>query len=158
MVVQARQRGLVDLPSLVAQVARMRKAPGLPRLRAALDLLDGERVDSMLEREVRRGLRTAGIPAPLPEPLWLDVEGRRRQIDIAWPSLLVGIEVDGFAHHHTAADLARDHAKANALAAEGWVVLRVGYLRWRNDRAGLLGEVRRVLAAARSIPANSGRK
>lgn len=163
LVVQARQRGLIDLPSLVAQVARMRKAPGMPRLRAALDLLDGEQVDSMLEREVRRGLRGVGLPAPLPEPLWLDVRGRRRQIDIAWPSLLVGIEVDGFAHHQTAADMARDHAKANALAAEGWVLLRVGYLRWRDDRVGFLGEVRRVLGSrglhvARSFPANSGRK
>lgn len=146
MVVRARQRELVETPDLAAQVATMRRAPGIHRLRAAVELLDGERVDSLLERDVRRGIRASGLPAPAGAPLWLGSGPGRVQIDIAWPERRVGVEVDGFAYHRTADDLARDHRKANVAAAAGWVLLRVGYLRWRRDRAGFLGELTAVLS------------
>ncbi|HWH33519.1 MAG TPA: type IV toxin-antitoxin system AbiEi family antitoxin domain-containing protein [Egibacteraceae bacterium] len=146
-VVRARQRGLVELPDLAAQVAVMRKARGIQRLREAVVLLDGERVDSMLEHDIRAGLANARLPAPAREPIWLGSGPGRLQIDIAWPELRVGIEVDGFAWHHSAEDLARDHRKGNVAAAAGWILLRVGYLRWRTDRAGFLAEARTVLSA-----------
>lgn len=158
IVVRARQRGLVDLPELAAQVAVMRKAPGIPRLRAVVDMLSGERVDSMLEYDVRVGLANARLPAPAREPVWVGSGPGSVQIDIAWPELRVGIEVDGFAHHSSHEDLARDHRKANVLAAAGWTLLRVGYLRWRTDRGGFIAEVRQVLtarAAVWSLPANT---
>ena len=157
MVVTARQSGLVQLPELAAQVGGMSGSPGIQRLRRAVELLDGERVDSLLERELRRGLGAAGFPKPDPEPLWLGTGPGRVQIDIAWPDRRVGIEVDGFAHHHTAEDLARDHRKNNVLAAAGWVVLRIGYLRWQRERAAFLNELRSVLIL-RAIPAAYGRK
>ena len=147
IVVRARQRGLVDLPELAAQVAVMRKAPGIPRLRAVVDMLSGERVDSMLEHDVRVSLANARLPVPAPEPVWIGSGRGSVQIDIAWPDRKVGIEVDSFAHHSSHEDLARDHRKTNVTAAAGWTLLRVGYLRRQSDRAAFIAEVRAVLTA-----------
>lgn len=163
MVVAARQRGLVVIADVVEQVAIMRNTPGIPRLREAVMLLDGEHVDSMLERDVRRGLRAAGFPPPVAEPIWLGTGPGCMQFDIAWPQWKVAIEVDGFAYHHTAEDLARDHRKANVAAAQGWVLLRVGYLAWRTARQEFLAELRDTLTLRApsnpwSLPAVSGRK
>lgn len=46
------------------------------------------------------------------------------RVDIAVPEAKVAIESDGFAHHSSAADLERDHARQNGLVAAGWTPLR----------------------------------
>lgn len=162
MIIAARRKGLVDLSDLAVEVGVRRKAQGVRRFRAAVEVCADGAVDSMLEREVRDGLAAALLPPPHPEPVWLGSGPGRLQIDIAWPERKVGIEVDGFAHHSDAEDLARDHRKTNVLAAAGWVLLRVGYLRWRRERGAVLGEVRAVLAAhptvAEAFAADNGKE
>lgn len=50
---------------------------------------------------------------------------RRWRFDVAWPSLKVGVELDGWGFgHQSVGGREADNEKANAAAELGWVVLR----------------------------------
>ncbi len=95
--------------------------PRMPRrLRAALALADG-RAESTFETLVRLLLVRAGLA---PETLQLEVfdkNGRLyARLDMAWPSVKVGLEADGREFHDLPAALHRDRVRANQLAEDGW--------------------------------------
>ncbi|MGJ6979495.1 endonuclease domain-containing protein [Aestuariimicrobium soli] len=78
---------------------------------------------SALERRAHRMLRAACITG------WkanLRIRTARATFyaDIAFPSLRLVIELDGFTHHSTAAQLSADHERQNDLQLAGWTVLR----------------------------------
>ena len=85
-------------------------------------------------------LRSCGFPAPVYE--YQHIPGRRFRLDIAWPAVRVGIEVQGGIHpfprkrkdgttvlmpgaHGTTAGIRRDNEKSNLSLIEGWAVLKV---------------------------------
>ena len=60
---------------------------------------------------------------PVPEHQFGD--DRKWRLDFAWPSLKVGVEIDGFGYGHQAQQcMAEDNEKANAAVELGWYVLR----------------------------------
>jgi len=66
-----------------------------------------------------------GLPTPVFE--YAHIPGRRFRLDMAWPSLRIGIEVQGGLHmksgHTTASGLRKDMEKRNLGIMEGWRVL-----------------------------------
>lgn len=95
------------------------------RLQTALSLADG-RSESAFETLVRLLLVRAGLA---PETLQLkvfDQNGRLyARLDMAWPSVKVGLEADGREYHDLPEALHRDRLRANRLAENGWKIFRV---------------------------------
>lgn len=116
----------------------------------ALQQLDRNRADSELEYLARRWLIQAGFnPAPGPMPVELP-DGRIVSIDIGFPPLPVGIEVDGRITHAGPRRVANDHRRQNALMATGIRVLRLTWTRMDRDWEGFLAELRWNLDRARA--------
>jgi hypothetical protein len=71
--------------------------------------------------------RECGLPEPTYEHA--HIPGRRFRLDIAWPGVRVGIEVQGGiwlrAAHSTGAGIKRDMEKRNLGTAAGWRVIEV---------------------------------
>mgnify|MGYP002624683851 CR=1 FL=1 len=50
---------------------------------------------------------------------------RQWRLDFAWPSIKLGVEIDGFGYGHQAQqNIASSHEKQNAAVEQGWKVLR----------------------------------
>lgn len=113
-------RVLEEMQRIVVAMARQPWA--VERRRVLADLR--ARPWSMLELELHRLLRAHGIVG------WranhpLRSGGRQVFVDVAFPADGVAIEADGRAHHSNRDAFERDRQRWNALAAEGWIVLRV---------------------------------
>lgn len=115
------------LAELRRYVAGLRAAPGRHPNKVHCVLrrrLPGyEPGDSELEMRFVRALVAGGLPEPVQQhPLRLG--SRRCRVDLAYPTLRIAIEVDGWEHHHTRAAFDADRARANDLVVAGWHVLR----------------------------------
>lgn len=141
----ALQRRSTDLDALgkLAERVGVRRGRALSRLMLELD--DGRTPDSIFEHLVDEALRAAGLAPQL--ACAVRIAGRHYLIDLAFPDAKVAIECDGFAFHRSSDDLARDHAKQNALVRDGWRVLRISWQRWTRDRQGVIADIRELLAA-----------
>lgn len=118
--------------------------PGSGRLRRAHALLSGELVHSGGERLGRRLLRAEGF-RPHSRPLAVEVRGRPiAEIDIPFPSILYGVEVDG--PHHLLPDVAAaDRARDRTLDRQGWVIDRFYWFELEERPAWFVTEVTRRL-------------
>lgn len=74
---------------------------------------------------------------------------RAYSIDIAWPTLRVGIEVDGRAFHSDADSFVRDRHRISDLAAAGWTILPVTWEAVTLHPRELIAQVRAALGCAR---------
>ncbi len=98
--------------------------------------------ESGLEQLVLDALVDAGVPTPVLQ-LWVDTGVKRYRLDIAYPHLMLAIEVDGSQHEdpeHQVSDAARD----GALEALGWTVVRVRSKSLATDLARAIATVRRL--------------
>ena len=115
------------LESLRRCVARLGEAPG--RRLAVLHELLAERLpgydpgDSDLETRVLRLVVASGFP-PLLQQHRVRAGGRTFKLDLAYPSLRLGIELDGWEFHRTRTSFDEDRARANLLLAHGWRLVR----------------------------------
>ena len=151
LIIDARQRGLASLAQLDEVLEGLPNVRGRKLLAQLVWELDEERCDSVLEALVREVLRAAGVAAPHPEPYRIETPHRTLELDIAWPALRCGIEVDGMGFHSARDHLDTDQRRHNALVLAGWRVLRVGWYRVEDpkEREGFLREVGELLAGAR---------
>jgi hypothetical protein len=69
----------------------------------------------------------------------------RHRIDVGWPEWKVGVEYDGEQHWTDSNRHAEDIERLEYLAAQGWIIVRVGARQLRYDRAEILAHVRRAL-------------
>jgi very-short-patch-repair endonuclease len=98
-----------------------RGRPGVGRLRALLDTLDGTAAaESILEVKVARLLRATALPEPTRQHV-VRLGLTRLRLDFVWLPWRVALECDGKAFH----DFQRDRTRWRALAASGWRVLPV---------------------------------
>lgn len=85
-----------------------------------------ETAGSALERHLQASLTLLGAPAPEREFRFHPT--RKWRLDLAWPALKLGVEVEGGIYrgggHTHVKDLKRDMEKGNALALLGWRLLR----------------------------------
>ncbi len=81
---------------------------------------------SVLERRVIRLLERARLPLPIPRYV-VELDGRRAELDFAYPAQRFGIEVDGHGSHATRRQRASDNDRANLLSDAGWSLRRFTY-------------------------------
>jgi len=123
--VRRKLMGYADLRSCVARLA----GPGRRRLSIVREVLAGrlpgyDPGDSNLEVRALGALSRAGLPTPVQQhPLTLP-NGRRVEIDLAYPDQMVAIEMDGWKWHGQRTAFDADRARANELVALGWRVVR----------------------------------
>lgn len=121
------RRRLVRLDRLSTCVARLPKSPG--RRPAIVQELLVERLpgydpgDSNLETRVLRALVAAGLVAPVQQHR-VRLGKRTFRIDLAYPVAKLAIELDGWEFHSSRTAFDDDRARANALVAAGWTLLR----------------------------------
>lgn len=116
---------------------------GTVNARALLDLGSG-RAESPAESWLRWSLLDEGIP--MPEVNWAVTtpDGREiRRLDLAWPSMRICVEYDGWESHVGRG--AKDEARAAELRRHGWIVIRVGVDALR-DIGRLVVELRAAFA------------
>ena len=101
----------------------------------------GEGGASEAERMLHRLLRRHGLTGWRPHVLSCGFE-----IDVAFASERVAIEVDGWAWHRDVERFNSDTQRQNVLVNEGWHVLRFTWHHLRNDPESVLAQIRRALA------------
>ena len=99
-------------------------SPGIPRLRAALDLHD-RGAESPRETWLRLLLIRAGYPRPRTQiPVFDDYGRPRYYLDMGWEDVRVAVEYDG-AHHRERAVFGNDIIRAEFIAERCWNRVRV---------------------------------
>lgn len=127
---------------------RLEEQPGRwgnKQLRALLPHLgDGAAAES--ERRLHRLLRSAGITGWTPN-LSVVMDGKRFEIDVAFPGLRLAIEVDGRRYHSSDHRFQADRTKQNALIGAGWRVLRFTWADIVDRPADVIGQIHALVAA-----------
>lgn len=96
--------------------------------------------ESGLELVVLDALIDAGLPRPVRQH-WVQTAGGRFRLDLAYPHLMIAIEVDGAQHGDL--DLARnDQRRTGLLEALGWTVLRIRSSNLASDLATVVRTIR----------------
>jgi hypothetical protein len=143
----ALRRKLVVLADLRDCHERIATGPGRRATVAMREVLDERQRGhdpggSDRELWVKDVLVAGGLPAPVQQHrVW--VAGRRFDIDLAYPSNLVGLEFDGWDAHGAFTAFHRDRERLRLLAALGWTMLPVTA---RTRPADLVRDVRAALA------------
>jgi len=142
----AERLGTLDVPTLEEALRRTvgRPGKGYQRLRAVLDQHGREGTQltrSELEARFDALLRAHGLPRPRMNA-WVDGV----EVDAAWPSHALAVELDGWAFHRDRAAFRRDRAKGNHLELRGWRVLRYTHNDLVHDAARIARELRAALA------------
>lgn len=110
--------------------------------------------ESWLEREALRIIDGAGLPRPRVQRR---VERRGRfvgRVDLSFEPLApVVVEVLGYAHHRSAADLERDTRRVNALTLAGKTVLQFGYDQVVRDPASVTADIAEALGVGLEVAA-----
>lgn len=124
----AMRRLELDLRELRSCIARL-AGPGRPQPTALIGAL-AERWagydpgDSALEARALLAIARAGLPIPVQQHGVRRPDGGLAFIDLAYPDVMVAIELDGYEHHRTRGAFDRDRARANDLTLLGWRVYR----------------------------------
>lgn len=88
---------------------------------------------------------------PRAERQWeVAVRGRTYLLDVAWPRLMLAIELDGAAYHSSNAARERDLRRDAALASAGWLVIRISYSRLRTEPGAVLDQLLDAISVRRS--------
>lgn len=121
---------------------------GSAALRAALEeVADGVR--SIAEGDLRKLIRSGGLPAPLFNPDLFVGDAFLARPDAWWGKAGVAVEVDSREWHLSPADWERTQARHALMSAHGILVLHYAPRRIRTDGAAVLAEIRATLEAGR---------
>lgn len=110
---------------------RRRQAPGHAR--------------SWLEERFLPFLRGERLPLPQLNA-WLEVGGKRYQVDCLWSRQRVVVELDGFAAHGTRVAFREDRARDRRLRVAGYGVTRVAREQLEDEAEALAADLRALLA------------
>jgi very-short-patch-repair endonuclease len=77
------------------------------------------------------------------------VGDRRYVLDVAWPELLLAVELDGAAYHGSTDARESDVRRDSALAGLGWLTIRITYERLVREPAAVIEELLDIIAARR---------
>jgi hypothetical protein len=144
-VIEAVRTRSVDVADLRAESAHQRLHAGRAALTGLLDLVAGGCQSELEIWGVTHVLRLPGLPPPVQQYRVALLNGRRVDLDAAWPEARVAVELDGAAFHGSREQRERDLRRDTALAALGWVVLRFSYRRLTTDPEGCRREIAAVL-------------
>jgi hypothetical protein len=119
---------LVTVAGLVAELARLSRKgrPGVRALRRELAARGfvGTPHPSVLESRLHR-LAASLVPLGIPHPsieLSAGLDGEYR-LDLAWPDVMLAVEVDGYVWHFSPEHVTHDEARRRRLRRMGWTLL-----------------------------------
>ncbi len=134
----ALNRGITDRGALMSLAPELTDWRGSRRAKAALSLADG-RAESPGESRLRLLMRLNGLPKPEPQHPIFDEDGVLIGVtDLALPAFRHVIEFDGLVKYGSAADLAKEKAREDAIRRQGWGVTRVIWTQLRPQQRGAL--------------------
>lgn len=102
--------------------------------------------ESHLEDDFLRLVRAADLPQPRIQYILRDGDRFIARLDFAYPEQRVAIEVDGFRYHADRRAFDDDRARANAIQAMGWLVLRITAKHLEEAPDDVVAWVRRALS------------
>jgi very-short-patch-repair endonuclease len=135
---------LLDVVAVEAVLARSRGRRGTGRLRALLAQPSPGPTRGALEERFLGVVRGARLPMPRLNAHVATADALV-EVDVLWPRQRVIIELDGAAVHQTRRAFHADRRRDAALAAEGYVVVRLTWQRVTHERRGVVDELRRLL-------------
>ena len=150
-------RQLSDRLSLPDLIERYRGKRGVRKVQAALDRLKEDPVGrkrSRLEERFAPFLRLRRLPLPRFND-WLEVGGKRYQVDCHWPNLRQIVELDAWDGHSTRTAFREDRARDRRLAAAGYTVTHITWNQLDDEPAEVAADLRDLLARPR-WPARPG--
>jgi very-short-patch-repair endonuclease/predicted transcriptional regulator of viral defense system len=135
----------LSLPDLLDRYPRRRGSPIIREcLRRRAELPAG-RARSWLEREFLQFLRHSGLSRPQLN-VWLQVGGKRIQVDCLWPGRVV-VELDGFAAHGTRTAFRADRVRDRKLRVAGYGVMRIAPEQLDEEPEEIASDLRALLHA-----------
>lgn len=135
---------LLDVAAVEEALGRANGRRGTPALRAALTEPSPGATRSALEERFL-ALVSGRLPAPRCNA-HLQVAGELMEVDVIWRGARVVVELDGAQAHRTRRAFHRDRARDLALAAEGWVVVRLTWQQVTREPERVIRELQRLLA------------
>ena len=145
---RAEELGLLDLEALHAVIERNRGHHGAKRLRYALAIYQpAPFTRSDFERRFVDHLVASGLPRPATG--WNEVGF---EIDVYWPELRFGIELDSFATHGTRDAFERDHDRDLDFAMAGIETIRVSEVQFRREPDWIAAKIAQLLERRRTPP------
>jgi very-short-patch-repair endonuclease len=136
----------LSLPDLLERYPRRR---GSKKIRACLvrrRQMPGS-ARSWLEERFLPFLRREQLPLPQLN-VWLEVGGRRYQVDCLWPRQRVVVELDGFAAHGTRIAFREDRSRDRKLRVAGYGVTRIAPEQLDEEAAEIAADLRALLERA----------
>jgi very-short-patch-repair endonuclease len=151
LVKEAEFLGLVDHASLTAILDRYPRRPGRRPLATLVEAgaLGQGRTRSEMEDRFLAFCRRHRLPLPETNVV-LEVRGRRIEADCVWRRERVAVELDSRSAHGGWMAFEDDRARDRALAADGWVTMRVTWPQLHTEPAALAAELRAALAVRAS--------
>ncbi|MEO1056903.1 MAG: DUF559 domain-containing protein [Actinomycetota bacterium] len=120
---------------------------GIPRLLAAIEATEGVRGGhSWLEREFLRLVAAARLPRPATQQVLTKSGDRMVRVDFRFAGTPVVVEVLGYRFHASAAALARDAERLNALIADGFQPFQFTYAHVVDEPERVVAQIGRALA------------
>ena len=113
----------VDASHVILLGDRYPRARGLPRARIALSLMDGG-AQSPQETRLRLVLIDDGLPPPRTQIMVTDGQNRAF-IDMGYDDPRVGFDYEGSHHSAVRDQYVHDIGRAELIASEGWIDIRV---------------------------------
>jgi very-short-patch-repair endonuclease len=120
---------------------------GVETLRGLLDdaVIGSTATRSELEDRFRALVDEAGLPRPRVNHT-VQVRGRLFELDCAWPSQRIAVELDGHVFHGTRSAFERDRARDRMLQAAGWRVIRITWRQLAQQPQAVVSDLVSLLA------------
>lgn len=137
---------LQEMFEITERLAKRRR-PGSRQMRRILTSRPAWQaaVQSNLEYIVLSALRRAGLPEPVTQH-WITLpSGVRIRLDVAWPRVLLALEIDHPFWHDFSSKVGRDKRRDRKAATVGWQTIRVEEADIDNDLADVIEDIRQVL-------------
>jgi very-short-patch-repair endonuclease len=135
-------RRLVRLQQLRDAVAKENGRRGGPILAALLDHRGNSTVTrSQAEERMLELVRAANFPPPE-----TNVRLNGYEVDFLWRPQRLIVEIDGYAYHSSRSAFERDRAKDAALAAAGYLVIRITWLQMEREPYVVVARLAQALA------------
>lgn len=146
MLARADRHGLVDREGLRKLLARHPRRPGVPALKAILELHKAPAFTrSEAESRFLQLARRAGLPRPD-----TNVTIGQYEIDFLWRAEGVAVEVDGYRYHSSRSSFEGDRRRDAWLLARGVKVVRLSWRQITEDAIATAVLVGQALARSRT--------
>jgi very-short-patch-repair endonuclease len=145
---QAEYLRLHDRLSLLDLLERYPRRQGAKAIRECLSRRRETpgRARSPLEERFLPFLRREQLPLPQLNA-WLEVGGRRFQVDCLWPTQRQIVELDGWEGHGTRSAFRNDRERDRRLRVAGYGITRLTYSQLDDEPASIAQDLRNLLGA-----------